>query len=160
MKTSIKRSAGLLMYRRVHGEIEVFLVHPGGPYWTHKDRGWWTLPKGEYDADEEALAAAQREFQEETGFIPKGPFLDLGSIRQKSGKVVTAWAFEGDCDPALLTSNTCEIEWPPRSGKRIEIPEVDRGAFYGLAEAHDVIRTEQRALLDTLLDHLNHRLAT
>jgi predicted NUDIX family NTP pyrophosphohydrolase len=150
MTKTPKRSAGLLMYRRRKGGIEVFLVHPGGPLWAKKDQGAWTLPKGEYEADEEPLAAAQREFQEETGFIAAGRFIELGSVRQKSGKIVIAWAVEGDCDPVKLVSNTCEIEWPPRSGKRMEIPEVDRGCWFGLAEAHTYIREEQGKLLHTL----------
>src|SRR5271156_5970864 len=108
-----KRSAGLLMFRRLSNGLEVFLVHPGGPLWAKKDKGAWTIPKGEYDADESPLAAAQREFEEETGFHATGEFVDLGSIKQKSGKIVTAWAFEGDCDPDKLISNKCEIEWPP-----------------------------------------------
>jgi predicted NUDIX family NTP pyrophosphohydrolase len=143
-----KRSAGLLMYRRRKDQIEVFLVHPGGPFWAHKDHGAWTLPKGEYEGDEDPLAAAQREFREETGFTSSGPFIPLGSVRQKSGKIVTAWAFEGDCDPDHLISNTCFVEWPPRSGKRLEIPEVDRGQWFALTEAHNSIREEQRTLLE------------
>jgi predicted NUDIX family NTP pyrophosphohydrolase len=146
-----KRSAGLLMYRWTKGELEVFLVHPGGPLWAKKDRGAWTLPKGECEANEDPLVAALREFREETGFLPSGIFIDLGSVRQTSGKVVSAWAFEGDCDPATLVSNTCTIEWPPHSRKRIEIPEVDRGQWYGLAEARTYIREEQRAFLDILV---------
>ena len=149
-----KRSAGLIMYRRTKDQLEVFLVHPGGPLWARKDRGAWTLPKGEYEADENPLLAAQREFYEETGFTPSGSFIELGSVRQKSGKVVIAWAFEGDCDPATLVSNTCTLEWPPRSGKRIETPEIDRGQWYGLTEAHNYIREEQRQFLDTLVDQL------
>jgi predicted NUDIX family NTP pyrophosphohydrolase len=145
-----KRSAGLLMYRRRLSGAEVFLVHPGGPFWAAKDLGSWTLPKGEYDDDEDPLAAAQREFNEETGFTAAGEFLDLGSAKLKSGKKVVAWAFEGDCDPELLVSNTCEIEWPPRSGKRIEIAEVDRGRWFSLQQAHESIREEQRPFLETL----------
>jgi predicted NUDIX family NTP pyrophosphohydrolase len=152
-----KRSAGLIMYRWTNGELEVFLVHPGGPLWAKKDRGAWTLPKGEYEADEDPLVAAQREFREETGFPPSGIFIELGSVRQKSGKVVIAWAFEGDCDPARLVSNTCSIEWPPRSGKRIEIPEVDRGQWYGLALARSYLRHEQCKLLDILVDQIASR---
>ena len=110
----------------------------------------WTIPKGEYEPDEEPLAAAQREFREETGFIATGDFTELGSIRQKSGKVVIAWAFEGDCDPTQLKSNTCKIEWPPRSGKRLEIPEVDRGSWFSAPRARVYIRPEQTSLLDTL----------
>jgi len=104
-----KRSAGLMMYRRTKGEVEVFLIHPGGPYWVKRRKGTWAIPKGEYDQNEDPLAAAKREFQEETGFVPAGEFLDLGSIRQKSGKIVEAWAFEGDCDPTDLVSNRCEV---------------------------------------------------
>lgn len=146
----LKRSAGLLLYRRLVSELEVFLVHPGGPIWAKKDKGAWTLPKGEYKSDENPLAAARREFEEETGFKAIGKFLDLGSIKQKSGKVVNAWAFEGDCDPTKLTSNTCEIEWPPRSGRRLEIPEIDRGRWFSVSEAHEYIREEQRELLRRL----------
>jgi predicted NUDIX family NTP pyrophosphohydrolase len=145
-----KRSAGLVMFRRLAGDLEVFLVHPGGPLWAKKDRGAWTVPKGEYEPDETPLDAAQREFEEETGFLASGEFLDLGTIRQKSGKLVTAWAFEGDCDPAHLTSNTCEIEWPPRSGRHLEIPEVDRGRWFTLQEARKYIREEQQPFLDNL----------
>jgi predicted NUDIX family NTP pyrophosphohydrolase len=116
---SAKRSAGLLMYRPTIDAIEVFLVHPGGPHWATKNEGVWTLPKCEYAGDETALSAAQRGFLAETGYPVREPFLELGSVRQRSGKVVTAWAFQGDGDPAEMVSNTCEIEWPPRSGKRL-----------------------------------------
>src|SRR6187402_2657939 len=143
MTKSWRRSAGLLLYRKRGGEIEVFLVHPGGPFWVKKDHGAWTIPKGEYEAEEEPLAAAQREFKEETGFAAIGNFIELGTVQQKSGKTVSAWAVEGDCDPSLLRSNTCEIEWPPRSGKRIEIPEVDRGSWFSLQRARTYMRTEQ-----------------
>jgi predicted NUDIX family NTP pyrophosphohydrolase len=145
-----KRSAGLLMFRRTTGQLEVFLVHPGGPIWAKKDQGAWTVPKGEYEDNESPLAAARREFEEETGFNATGKFIALGTIKQKSGKLVTAWAFEGNCDPADLKSNTCEIEWPPRSGLRIEIPEVDRGRWFSLNEARLYIREEQRPLLANL----------
>lgn len=143
----VKRSAGLLMFRR-RGALQVFLVHPGGPFWARKDA--WTIPKGEYDPPEEPLAAAQREFQEETGFAPHGPFIELGETRQPSGKIVTAWAFEGDCEPGSLVSNTCMIEWPPRSGKEIEIPEVDRGGWFTLDEARPKIFKGQDKFLDRL----------
>ena len=138
------------MYRKPKDEMEVFLVHPGGPLWEKKDQGAWTVPKGEYEENEEPLAAAQREFFEETGFNASGDFIELGSVRQKSGKVVIAWAFEGDCDPAQLVSNTCEIEWPPNSKKRLEIPEVDRGRWFTLSTARQFIRLEQVPLLDIL----------
>src|SRR5665213_1923923 len=110
MSKTPKRSAGLLMYRRRADRVEVFLVHPGGPYWTKKNEGSWTIPKGEYETDEEPLAAAISEFQEETGFNVSEPFIELGSVKQKSGKIVVAWAFEGNCEPTELVSNTCEIE--------------------------------------------------
>src|SRR6201997_1824990 len=110
-----KRSAGLLMYRRRNSALEVFLVHPGGPFWAKKDLGAWTIPKGTYLEGEDPLDAAKREFTEETGFIAQGEFIELGSVTQAGGKVVCAWAFEGDCNPAELRSNTCTIIWPPRS---------------------------------------------
>jgi predicted NUDIX family NTP pyrophosphohydrolase len=146
-----KRSAGLLMFRTLNDQLEVFLVHPGGPLWARKDKGAWTIPKGEYEQNENPLVAARREFEEETGFQATGEFVNLGSIKQKSGKIVNAWAFEGDCDPDKLTSNTCEIEWPPRSGHCLEIPEVDRGRWFSMSEASDYIREEQRELLRRLL---------
>ena len=149
-----KRSAGLLVYRRTGRGIEVFLVHPGGPFWAKKDRGAWSIPKGEYSTNEDPLAAARREFQEETGFAADGDFVELGTIAQASGKLVSAWAQEGDCDPAQLTSNLCEIEWPPRSGKTIEIPEVDRGAWFSMKEAREHILPSQTPLLDRLKEKL------
>jgi predicted NUDIX family NTP pyrophosphohydrolase len=145
-----RQSAGLLMYRSASGRLEVFLVHPGGPFWAKKDLGAWTLPKGEYEPGEDPLVAAQREFQEETGFTAAGPFLPLGTVRQASGKTVNAWAFQGDCDPAQLVSNTCFIEWPLRSGRQFEIPEVDRGAWFSFDEARTRIRKEQVPLLAKL----------
>ncbi|MDE3108698.1 MAG: NUDIX domain-containing protein, partial [Acidobacteriota bacterium] len=120
-----KKSAGLLMYRVRDGALEVLLVHPGGPFWVRKDAGAWFIPKGEVDPGEGDHAAALREFSEETGLTPSGPYLPLGTVRHKSGKIVVAWAFEGDCDPAALTSNKFSIEWPPHSGKRREFPEID-----------------------------------
>ena len=150
-----KRSAGLLMYRRGANGLEIFLAHPGGPFWAAKDS--WTIPKGEYEDSEAALDAARREFQEETGFEPRGPFLELGEIRQQSGKIVIAWAFEGDCDPADLRSNTCMIEWPPRSGRQLEIPEVDRGAWFSIDDARPKMFQGQDALLDRLTERVNGR---
>jgi predicted NUDIX family NTP pyrophosphohydrolase len=147
-----KRSAGLLMYHLRNGRLEVFLVHPGGPYFAKKDRGFWGIPKGEYEPDEHPLAAARREFTEETGFPAAGDFLPLGEIRQKGGKLVTAWAFAGDCDPSSLQSNTCQIEWPPRSRQILTIPEVDVGRWFSLPEARDFMREDQLPLLDRLLD--------
>ena len=151
-----KRSAGLLMYRWKQDGIEVFLVHPGGPYWANKDLGAWTIPKGEYDNDEEPFAAAQREFFEETGFTPDGEFLGLGEVRQRSGKLVTAWAFLGDCDPTQLKSNSCEIEWPPKSGKQLQIPEIDRGRWFAINDARRYIREELEQLLLRLIPLLAH----
>jgi len=149
-----KRSAGLLMYRRKGGELEVFLVHPGGPFWAGKDAGAWTVPKGEYVEGEEPLDAAKREFAEETGFEAKGEFIDLGTVRQTSGKIVNAWAFEGDCDPGKLVSNTCEIEWPPRSGKQRSFPEIDRVAYFSLTTARRKILTGQRPFIEELVARL------
>ena len=138
------------MFRRTGTELEVFLVHPGGPFWAGKDAGAWTIPKGEYVDGEEALTAARREFQEETGFDAAGEFIELGVIRQNSGKLVSGWAFEGDCDPQNLVSNFCSIEWPPHSSKMIEIPEVDRGAWFALSAAYRAILKTQQPFLDAL----------
>jgi predicted NUDIX family NTP pyrophosphohydrolase len=149
-----KQSAGLLLYRRKNQTLEVFLVHPGGPFWAKKDLGAWSIPKGEYSGGEEPLAAARREFQEETGFAIAGDFVELGTIRQAGGKLVSAWAQEGDCDPAALISNLTQIQWPPRSGKIIEIPEVDRGAWFSLQEALDRLLQSQTTFLDRLVEKL------
>ncbi len=147
----MKKSAGLLMYRRnTTGELEVLLAHPGGPYWRGRDEGAWTLPKGEYDASEEALAAARREFQEETGFTPAPPFIPLGEIVQKSGKHITAWAFAGDFDPGELRCNTFEIEWPPRSGQRQSFPEIDRVAWFTPEDARRKLIPAQGELVARL----------
>jgi predicted NUDIX family NTP pyrophosphohydrolase len=145
-----KRSAGLLMYRRRGSGLEVFLVHPGGPYWTNKDAGAWTVPKGEYGDDEHPLEAAKREFQEETGFAVGSEFHELGVVRQAGGKLVTAWAFEGDCDPQKLTSNFFQMEWPPRSMRMIEVPEVDRGEWFSIGAARERILKSQEPFLDML----------
>ncbi len=145
-----KTSAGILMFRRHKGKLQVLLVHPGGPYFTNKDTGAWSIPKGESNPNEDFLAAAKREFAEETGIAAQGAFLPLGPIKQKSGKVVHAWAVEGDFDTKHLKSNTCQIEWPPRSGKRIDIPEVDRAEFFDLPTARTKINPAQVALLDEL----------
>jgi predicted NUDIX family NTP pyrophosphohydrolase len=152
-----KRSAGLLMFRGRDKELEVFLVHPGGPFWSNKDAGAWMIPKGEYIDGELPLDAARREFREETGFEANGEFIDLGTVRQASGKLVSAWAFEGDCDPQKLTSNSCTVEWPPRSGRTIEIPEVDRGAWYSLSAARSSILKSQQSFLDVLVTKLQVR---
>jgi predicted NUDIX family NTP pyrophosphohydrolase len=132
-----KRSAGLLMFRHTGRVLEVLLVHPGGPYWAKKDAGAWFIPKGEILPDEDPLDAAKREFEEETSFASAGPYLPLGEVRQKSGKVIAAWAFEGTCDPERINSNTFQMEWPPRSGKQQTFPEVDRGGFFALSAARE-----------------------
>jgi predicted NUDIX family NTP pyrophosphohydrolase len=150
-----KLSAGLLMYRRRGGELEVFLVHPGGPFWAKKDVGAWSIPKGEYAEGEEPLKAAQREFEEETGFAARGDFVKLDEVKQAGGKVVSAWAFEGDCDPGELKSNVFEMEWPPRSGRMAEFPEVDRAGWFSIAEARERILKGQVPFLDTLSRKLN-----
>ena len=131
--------------------MEVFLAHPGGPFWEGRDAGAWTIPKGGINPGESPLETAIREFTEETGFTPVPPFLPLGSIIQRSGKRVHAWAFEGDCDPARLTSVMTTTEWPPRSGRQIEIPEIDRGQFFSLEDAKRAINVGQVALLDRLV---------
>jgi predicted NUDIX family NTP pyrophosphohydrolase len=144
-------SAGLLLYRARGPEVEVLLVHPGGPFFHDRDDGWWTVPKGLPEAGEEPLEAACREFVEETGFPPpEGPYVALGTVRQKGGKVVRAWAAQGDCEPALLRSNTFALEWPPRSGRTRQFPEVDRAAFFGLGDARRKIIAAQVAFLDRL----------
>lgn len=138
------------MFRRAGTQVEVFLVHPGGPFWAGKDAGAWTVPKGEYVDGEEPLDAARREFAEETGFEARGEFIELGTVKQNSGKLVSAWAFQGDCDPGKLVSNVCEVEWPLRSGRKIEIPEVDRGAWFTPAAARRAILKTQQPFLDIL----------
>ena len=145
-----KRSAGLLMYRRSLGALEVLLVHPGGPFWEKKDLGSWSIPKGEYEGGEEALAAARREFQEETGLVAGGPYTELTPIRQRGGKLVQAWAFEGDCDAESLKSTTFSLEWPPNSGRRREFLEVDRAGWFNMGEARRKILPAQADLLDEL----------
>jgi predicted NUDIX family NTP pyrophosphohydrolase len=145
-----KISAGLLMYRSRAGHLEVLLSHPGGPFFTNKDLGAWTIPKGLVDEDEDQLAAARREFEEETGTRPEGDFVPLGEVVQKGGKTVVAWAFEGDLDPAAITSNTFKKEWPPRSGRWQTFPEVDRAAFFSIAEAKTKINPAQAQFLGRL----------
>jgi predicted NUDIX family NTP pyrophosphohydrolase len=164
-----KQSAGLLLFRRRNSGpresgLEVFLVHPGGPFWAKRDLGAWSIPKGEYGVDEEPLAAALREFEEETSFgqissLPGSAFMALNSIRQNGGKVVTAWAVEFDVDATKIVSNLCEIEWPPRTGRRISVPEVDRAAWFPLSEARKRIFAAQGPFLDRLTDALASRAA-
>jgi predicted NUDIX family NTP pyrophosphohydrolase len=147
-----KRSAGLLMYRWHNRELQVFLVHPGGPFWAKKDMGAWSISKGEYVDGEIPLEAAKREFHEETGFTAQGTFLELGTVQQSGGKVVYAWAVEGDGNPAAMVSNRCQVEWPPRSGRMIEIPEVDRGDWFSMGEARERILKSQALFLDRLIE--------
>ena len=151
-----KKSAGLLVYRQAAGDIEVLLAHPGGPFWRNKDHGAWTIPKGEFDETEDPLAAAKREFKEETGSAPPdGPYISLEPIKQKNGKIVHAWAVEGDFDPGELNSNTFLCEWPPKSGRMQEFPEVDRAEWFAPQVAKEKILQGQQALVDELLGLLN-----
>jgi predicted NUDIX family NTP pyrophosphohydrolase len=151
-------SAGILMYRRTGRDraIEVLLVHPGGPFFAKKDAGAWTIPKGMPDEGEDLLDCAKREFGEETGFdAGAGPYLPLGSIKQKGGKTVHAWAVEGDCDPAALQSNSLKLQWPPKSGKWISVPEVDRAGWFGITEAAEKINAAQAELLSRLREQVS-----
>jgi predicted NUDIX family NTP pyrophosphohydrolase len=146
-----KRSAGVLMYRRGASGVELLLVHPGGPFWKKKDLGAWSIPKGEYAEGEDPLAVAKRELEEETGVRPSGDFLPLGDVVQGGGKVVTAFALAGDFDPATLRSNTFELEWPPKSGRKASFPEVDRAQWFSPAEARAKILKGQSELITRLL---------
>jgi predicted NUDIX family NTP pyrophosphohydrolase len=149
-----RNSAGLLMYRIRDGQLQVLIVHPGGPFWARKDAGSWFVPKGEIEPGEDALAAAQREFQEETGLVPAGPFVDIGEVTQKSGKRVRAWAFEGDCDPAAIASNTFSTEWPPRSGRMQSFPEIDRAIFADAPAASEKLNPAESAFVQRLQEIL------
>jgi predicted NUDIX family NTP pyrophosphohydrolase len=153
------RSAGILLYRRREGAPEVLLVHPGGPFWAKKDLGAWSIPKGEHEQGEDARACALREFGEEMGFPPapapsEGDLEDLGTVHQKAGKVVQAWALEGDVDAAAVRSNTFTMEWPPRSGRMREFPEVDRAGWFGLEQARERVNPAQAAFIDRLVEVL------
>jgi predicted NUDIX family NTP pyrophosphohydrolase len=152
--TTARRSAGILLYRCRAGALEVLLAHPGGPFWARRDEGAWTVPKGLVEPDEDLLAAARRELHEETGLDldvqVDAQLLPLGEVRLPSGKVVVAWAFEHDCDPATLHSNEIEIEWPPRSGRRLRIPEVDRFEYFGLDAAARKMAPAQVPFLERL----------
>lgn len=151
-----KQSAGLVMYRYCNSILQVLLVHPGGPFWAKKDIGAWSIPKGEFASDEDRLAVARREFEEETGFQVTGNFVALTPIKQAGGKVVHAWAIEGDCNTSHVRSNTFQMEWPPHSGKQQEFPEVDRAEWFDLPSARTKILKGQRDLLDEL-QHLINR---
>jgi len=151
-----RKSAGLLLFRRAGEDLEVLLVHPGGPFWAKRDEGAWSIPKGECEEGEDPRAAAWREFGEELGTpAPEGDPLELGEVRQKAGKIVVAWAMAGDLDPEQITSNTFTMEWPPRSGRAQEFPEVDQAGWFGLAEARERINPAQVVLLDRLLEALD-----
>jgi predicted NUDIX family NTP pyrophosphohydrolase len=153
-----KLSAGILLYRARQGAVEVLLVHPGGPFWARKDLGAWTIPKGEYQQGDDPLAAALREFEEETGHqAPRDRLLELGTIRQRGGKVLTAWAAAGDLDPATVTSNSFTMEWPPRSGVQREFPEIDRAGWFDPVAARGRLLAAQAELVDRLLAALDHR---
>lgn len=145
-----KKSAGLIMYRVKDGQLEILLVHPGGPFWSRKDLGSWSIPKGEYTGDEDALEVAKREFFEETGFEAQGNFTELTAIRQPGGKAVRAWAFEGDCDARAAKSNQFSIEWPPGSGKQKQFPEVDRAEWFDIDMCRQKILKGQLGLIDQL----------
>jgi predicted NUDIX family NTP pyrophosphohydrolase len=148
-----KRSAGVLLYRRSGGAPEVLLVHPGGPFWARRDAGAWSIPKGEYEDGDDPLAAALREFEEETGTaLQAGELRDLGEVKQKAGKVVKAWAAEGDLDADAVRSNTFTMEWPPRSGRTAEFPEIDRAGWFGVEEAREKLNPAQAEFLERLLD--------
>jgi predicted NUDIX family NTP pyrophosphohydrolase len=151
-----KRSAGLLLYRWTNGGLEVLLVHPGGLFWAGRDLGAWSIPKGEF-AEESPLTAAKREFHEETGFVVEGDHVPLGSLKQPGGKVIHVWAVAGDCDPAGVRSNTFSLEWPPRSGRTRNFPEVDRAAWFPLPEARRRIARGQVGFLDRLANALRGR---
>lgn len=149
-----KVSAGILMYHRIDSELRVLLAHPGGPFFARKDDGAWTIPKGEAAEGEDLLETAKREFQEELGTACTGPFIPLGEVKQAGGKIVHAWAAEGTVDASTIQSNTFEIEWPPRSGKKQSFPEVDRAAFFSLTEAQQKINPAQAAFLTALEKHV------
>jgi predicted NUDIX family NTP pyrophosphohydrolase len=156
-----RRSAGILLYRVARGAPEVLLVHPGGPFWARKDAGAWSIPKGEYVDGEDPRACALREFEEETGTaLPPGELIELGSVKQKGGKMVSAWAAEGDLDADSIRSNTFTMEWPPRSGRTEEFPEVDRAEWFVVDAAREKLVEAQTEFLDRLLERLGGRRAT
>lgn len=154
-----KLSAGILLYRQSVNGVEVFLVHPGGPFWAKKDKGAWSIPKGEYEADEDPLAAAKREFAEETGQpAPSGEYVEIGEFKRKDGKMIRAWAVEGNLDATNISSNTFEMEWPPKSGQKQSFPEVDKAAWFPIEQAADKMHAGQSIFLENLAGALHIRL--
>ena len=150
-----RRSAGILLYRQTGDALEVLLVHPGGPLWARRDTGAWSIPKGEYGDEEDPQACALREFEEETGTaLPPGDLIELGEVKQKGGKVVTAWAAKGDIDADAVESNTFAMEWPPRSGRTAEFPEIDRAGWFGLDAAREKLNPAQAPFVDQLAERL------
>jgi predicted NUDIX family NTP pyrophosphohydrolase len=149
-----KRSAGILLFRKSRGGVELLLAHPGGPFWAGKDEGVWSIPKGEYDETEDAQTAARRELWEETGIVISGELIELGIFKQPSGKLVSAWAIEGDFDPRNLKSNNCRVEWPPRSGHLIDVPEIDRAAWFSIDDALKKITKGQLPIVQALAKKL------
>ena len=146
-----KKSAGILLYRKKNNALEFFLVHPGGPFWKNKDLGAWSIPKGEFAEEEDPLKAAKRELEEEVGITCSGPFMELTAVRQKAGKTVYAWGAEKDVDPATLKSNSFQMEWPPKSGKMKDFPEIDKGQWFYAEEAKKKINMSQAPLIDELI---------
>ncbi|MGB7438980.1 MAG: NUDIX domain-containing protein [Candidatus Acidiferrum sp.] len=149
-----KLSAGILLFRKCDSAVQVLLVHPGGPFWKNKDAGSWSIPKGEYNESEDPLTAAKREFQEETGIEIHGEFISLDKLKQPGGKIVSAWAVQGDCSPIAIRSNTFSIEWPPKSGRKQEFPEIDRADWFTLPDARKQLLKGQQAFLDRLIAHI------
>jgi predicted NUDIX family NTP pyrophosphohydrolase len=152
-----KRSAGIILFRKSHGRFEVLLVHPGGPFWSARDEGAWSIPKGEYSESEDALTAAKRELQEETGIVASEPLMELGVFKQPGGKLISAFAMKSDFDPRKLTSNSCTLEWPPRSGRVAIFPEVDRAAWFSIEEAKSRIVEGQIPILQSLAKKISHK---
>ncbi|MBD3346687.1 MAG: NUDIX domain-containing protein [Chitinivibrionales bacterium] len=151
-----KKSAGIMMYHFEKDRLNILLGHMGGPFWRNRDDGGWSILKGEYDESEDPFTAAKREFEEETGMRPEGDFIELNELKQSGGKKIKIWALEGYCNPSNLTSNTFEIEWPPKSGKMRRFPEMDRFAWYTIESARKKILKSQRQLIDQLCEILNH----
>lgn len=152
----MRTSAGILLYRKNNNHVEFFLVHPGGPFWKGKDKGAWSIPKGEFSVDEDPLTVARREFNEETGQIVDGNFIELKPIQQKGGKMVYAWAVEGEADAENIVSNTFKQEWPYKSGKWITIPEVDKAGWFRVEEAKEKINPAQMNFIEELVEKFNH----